>query len=941
MNKVCPPFSATILLVILIFSPSAIIGAERVPWTSSRMFGSPEPPLPYVAERVMHEHTLINTTELDFVPGTSWAVILDQNGELHGVDRRSPEPPVQIADLSEFTGGKTEAYSIEFHPNWKENLHVYVSLLDRTQRPPHVNVVRFELHPTNPPTLAMDSAKPIIDWESTGHNGCDLHFGPDGYLYISAGDGEVPAPPDPRKTGQAVSDFLASILRIDVDHEAEGKPYRVPSDNPFVGKEGVRPEIWAYGLRNPWKMSFDPRDGALWIGDVGWELWEMVFRVDHAGFNGGWSIVEGPQSIHPSWPKGPTPIEEPIVSHSHSEATSITGGLVYRGSRLPELRDAYIYGDWGSGKIWALWWKDGIITKHQELASTPHRIVSFAEDEGGELFYMDYRHGAVYRLMPNTVPDVEQDFPIRLSATGLFASTANYELAPGVYEFDVTAPMWNDHATAQRAVAFPDLEKAAVTRDYFESPTNSVLVRTLSMEMEAGNPKSTKRIETQLLHFTGLEWNGYSYRWNDDQTDAQLVAKDGDSITLNVADEKAPGGERVQKWRFHARAECNRCHTVAYQMKHGNLNAFSPVQLASLSHADNSTELDRLIQLALIDDSARGPAQLVDPADESAPLAQRARSYLHGNCAHCHRPGSSGAVTMYWPIEFNEERTGAFGIAPQRGTFGIADASIIAPSAPGHSALLYRMLTTGTGRMPLIGSHEVDEAGAQLLGEWITSLESKSKDDASKNANADLNNTASAINAALETDSLPPVEREALIKLAMASDKISTRDLFQRFLPPSERRQTLGAGFDHQVVLTLSGDASRGRELFFGQAGPQCFTCHRKNGTGRDFGPDLSKVGKRYSKELLLIHIADPNKFVDTPWKAHSIDTTNDENYTGFISDQNEKKVTIKTALGTETEISRSRISSDNELTISLMPEGTLGSFTPQEAADLLEFLVN
>lgn len=927
--------SASAIAVMLISSAHA---ADRIPWTSSKVFGSPEPPLPYVAERVMHEHTVINTTELDFIPGTRWALILTQNGRMLAFNRNTPETLHTIADFGAWKGKQTEAYSIEFHPNWKSNRLAYISILDRTFNPPHVNVLQFDFAPGKPPALDLDSAQPIIDWESTGHNGCDLHFGPDGFLYISAGDGEVPAPPDPRETGQDVSDLLASILRIDVDQSDEGMPYRIPDDNPFVGGGDIRPEIWAYGFRNPWKMSFDPRDGALWIGDVGWELWEMLFRVDHGGFNGGWSIVEGPQSIHPQWPKGPTPIEEPIISHSHSEASSITGGHVYRGSRLPELRDAYIYGDWGSGKLWALWWKDKGIARHQEIASTPHRIIGFAEDEDGELFYMDYRDGSVYQLAQNPTRKTQQDFPTQLSETGLFASTIEHQLAPGVYEFHIAAPMWSDHAKITRAVAYPNLEKAVVPSDYFESPTNAVLVRTLTLEMTAGNPASAKRIETQLLHFDGLEWNGYSYRWNDEQTDAGLIDRNGETTTLTINDSNAPGGQRVQNWRFHSRAECRRCHQVAYQMKHGNLNGFSPVQLTALQQGDSS-ELDRLIELALIDESARGKgrSQLAYPHDKKASLDQRARSYLHANCAHCHRPGSTGAVTMYWPVNFDKKRTDAFGVAPRRGTFGIEDASIVAPGQPGHSTLLYRQMTTGPGRMPLIGSHEVDDEGIALLNEWITSMDS----DTRPSRPGDLDDTSNAIMTAVNVAALPSSERKPILKRAMTSPNVATRDLFQRFLPPNERRQVLGAGFDPATVLGLEGDVDRGRELFFGTTGPQCFSCHRKSGDGRDFGPDLSKVGEKYTKELLLMHITDPNKLVEPPWKARAIETRDDESFTGFIGKQDDNTITLKTALGTETKIARSRIVSDTELTTSLMPEGTMDSLTPQEAADLLEFLAN
>src|SRR4029079_11329337 len=132
----------------------------------------------------------------------------------------------------------------------------------------------------------------LITWPSGGHNGGSLQFGRDGYLYISTGDGAGPNPPDPLKTGQDVSDLLSSVLRIDVDRPAGGKPCRVPDDNPLVNTAGARPEIWAYGFRNPWRMSFDSTTGALWVGDVGWELWEMIYSVERGG-NYGWRVTEG------------------------------------------------------------------------------------------------------------------------------------------------------------------------------------------------------------------------------------------------------------------------------------------------------------------------------------------------------------------------------------------------------------------------------------------------------------------------------------------------------------------------------------------------------------------------------------------------------------------------------------------------------------------------
>ena len=147
--------------------------------------------------------------------------------------------------------------------------------------------------------------------------------------------------------------MLSSILRIDVNRSESGKSYRIPPDNPFVNTPGVRPEIWAFGFRNPWKMSFDRKSGDLWVGDVGWELWEMIYKVKRGG-NYGWSVMEGPQPVNVEARRGPTSILPPLKAHPHSEAASITGGYVYHGRRLPGLTGAYLYGDWLTGIIWGL-----------------------------------------------------------------------------------------------------------------------------------------------------------------------------------------------------------------------------------------------------------------------------------------------------------------------------------------------------------------------------------------------------------------------------------------------------------------------------------------------------------------------------------------------------------------------------------------------------------
>jgi len=920
---------------------TALTAAERIPWTSSRVMGAPEPPSPYVVERVLHDTRIQNATELDFVPGSNWALILDQRGRLNGIDRSQPGPPQMIGDLLPAVGREGEAYSLEFHPGYATNHFVYAALWASLAQPQEMRIVRFELPAGNPPRLVADSATTIVTWPSNGHNGCDIHFGPDGMLYFSAGDSASPVPPDPHETGQRLDDFLSSVMRIDVDRVNGDRLYSIPADNPFINTAGARPEIWAYGFRNPWKMSFDPRDGALWVGDVGWELWELIFRIDHAGFNGGWSIVEGPHSVHPNWPQGPTPISPPALAVSHIEATSITGGLVYRGQKLPELRDAYIYGDWAMSRLWALWWQNGRMEKVQELAVTPHQIVGFAEDHEGELYYLDYRDGRVYELRPNPQRGDGREFPRKLSDTGLFTSVKDHALAPGVEAFDIAVPMWNDYATAVRAAAFPGTGRARWKGDYFETPTNAVLLRTVAMEMTAGDPKTSRRLETQLLHYDGLAQRAYTYRWNESQTDAELVDKDGAEEVLNIIDATAPGGRREQRWRYHSRAECIRCHMVRVAELHGNLNAFEPHQLASARSATGDSELERLTKLGLIE---RGEppakfAKLVHPFEPSASVDQQARSYLHANCSHCHRPDAGGAVQMYWPVNFGREQTKAIDIAPSRGDFGLKNAKIISPGHPNHSALVYRMFTSGSGRMPTIGSREVDENGARKIAAWVLDL--KNDGDLGDTPRV-IEDTSGAVLAAMGLSvSIPDSRRRELVDAALNSTNSAVRDLLARFLPPEQRRRTLGAGFDPQTVLALTGDAQRGRGLFFSTAGPQCFNCHQVGSEGRNFGPPLANLTAKYSREQLLEQITQPNLKVDEAWWARVIETRDDESHTGFVSQADDTGVRLKVATGSEVFIPTASVRSISIQKTSLMPEGLLDNLTSQEAADLLEFILD
>lgn len=207
-----------------------------------------------------------------------------------------------------------EVLGLTLHPGFEKNGYVFIASLTvaADAQPRTVRVSRFKVDQGESPRSDAKSALVLIEWPSLYHDGCCLVFGRDGYLYISAGDGGGP------DNGQGLGDLSSSIMRIDVDHAEGNRPYAIPPDNPFIGLAGARPEVWAYGLRNPWRFSIDRVTGDLWTGDVGQDLWELVYLVQRGG-NYGWNVREGNHPYQPYRKRGPTPILPPIVEHTHAE----------------------------------------------------------------------------------------------------------------------------------------------------------------------------------------------------------------------------------------------------------------------------------------------------------------------------------------------------------------------------------------------------------------------------------------------------------------------------------------------------------------------------------------------------------------------------------------------------------------------------------------------
>ncbi len=321
---------------------------------------------------------------------------LDQRGMIFSFENRPDvEESTLFLDVQEkvsrwFDQGANEQgmLGLAMHPNFKDNGQFFVSY---TKRENHRSVVsRFRVSKDNPKVADPKSEEVLLDIEQPyqNHNGGPIEFGPDGYLYIAFGDGGLRN--DPKENGQNRHQLLGSILRIDVDSKTKDLPYGIPADNPLVGESGLRAEIYAHGLRNPWRIAFDKKTGLLWCGDVGQELWEEV-NVIKKGGNYGWSTREGTHSF------GNRPVVErvgpliaPTWEYDHGVGESITGGRVYNSARLPQLAGKYLYADYVRGSIWALTYNPstGQAARNEQVIEKGIPVLAFGEDQSGEVYYM-------------------------------------------------------------------------------------------------------------------------------------------------------------------------------------------------------------------------------------------------------------------------------------------------------------------------------------------------------------------------------------------------------------------------------------------------------------------------------------------------------------------------------------------------------------------------
>lgn len=592
--------------------------------------------------------------------------------------------------------------------------------------------------------------------EHSWHNGGDMFFGPDGFLYLTVGD-EGGAGDEYNNSQRLDGGLFSGALRIDVDQDPSrshpirrqpqvGGPlpagwpgtfsqgYSIPNDNPWLDPNGgILEEFWAVGLRSPHRMTRDPVTGQTFIGDVGQGAREEVDVLAKAA-NFQWAYREGDIA---GYKPQPSPLlgtdTPPVWSYSREQGdVCVIGGYVYRGpAHSADLGGKYIFGDFGSGRIWSMTWQGVSPVRVESIARvSSYSLSGFGLDQNNELYLMTLGlQGRILKLSRGAMPEP----PATLSALCAFSDLASLTPAPGVIPFDVNSPLWSDNAAKQRWIALPnngapfDADETIAfnaTSDW-QLPVGTVLIKHFDLPVDDTNPAIRRRIETRFTLKTAAgDWFGYTYKWRADGSDADLLTG---SATENVTIATVGGGTRTQEWYYPSRTDCLQCHnpaaTQALAVRTWQLNGLFTYPGTNTS----GNQLQVWSDIGMFDQTLT-PAQIAGFLksaaldDTSASLETRVRSYIDSNCAHCHRPGSG--VHAFFDARFStplDQQNIVNGDLDH--THGIPDAKVVVPGSLAQSMLHIRVASLDPEmKMPPLGKSIVDAEALAVIEQWINSM---------------------------------------------------------------------------------------------------------------------------------------------------------------------------------------------------------------------------
>ncbi len=665
-------------------------------------------------------------------PGdSSRVVVIERAGVVRAFPNSQSATNAQISTVVDISGrvnasGEGGLLGIAFHPQWATRKELFLSYT-RSGSPLVSVISRFRSN-DNGVTFDPNSEERLlqIDQPFDNHNGGMIGFGPDGFLYIGFGDGGSGG--DPNNAGQSNNTNLGKFLRINVDvpYRPDAGSYAIPPSNPYATsgtpcnlttQARTAPagtlcaEIYATGMRNPWRWSFDIGTGDLWAGDVGQGAYEEIDLVTNGG-NYGWNCYEGfhtytnpTRCTGVAWPV----FEYPRTSPDGGAAgNSVTGGFVYRSTAVPALAGRYIFGDWGNGNVWALLENSTLGNFYPRQLGTINGLAGFGQTLDGEVYALSYYGGTIWRFQATNPDAGVNDYPARLSQTGCFTSSLPTQPVPGLIPFDINSPLWSDAAQKDRYFAIPDGTTIGLAADGdFQFPNGAVTVKTFSL--------GGQKIETRFLvrHSDG-SWAGYTYEWRSDQTDADLLPS---NKTKTVG---------PQTWLYPSRSQCLQCHTPIAG------HSLGP-EVAQLNRSflyptgRTANQVETLAALGYFSAPLPGIAstlpRLTNPADNAAPLEARARSYLHANCSSCHRNGV-GQGPMDFRYSLALSAANLCGVAATRGNAGVTGAQIMTPGVPATSLISIRPKALNAFRMPPLGTSIVDTQGTAIVDGWISSVTS-------------------------------------------------------------------------------------------------------------------------------------------------------------------------------------------------------------------------